>query len=311
MSWARRKGAKFECCVVPSSFCPTHFSKWKRKKGIIDTAVHWFACCVSIDGLDISSNGGRVGDGTERTERRCVLRCWWVAPIFFGGVGLPSPYLVWLLLPGLPSSLFLPYLNPLPGLPTIMHLLFCNFWIQDREPQSLPVCLMCVCSSLCSSGAVFCNACVAHMMKNWNKTGLNTMKSRTLQSNPHTSGFQLPRLQAAPWQGLAHPLEIQMCTCTLSLSLFLAGSPRRVVQQWCCCSPRVIQRVEQLCSYTTFYTAVVQLLTAVVLLVRPCMGREWRGWVSQSRVGRRHNPWFSDGTGQYFSDGVSRIVFLR
>ena len=67
---------------------------FKMKKGIIDTAVHWFACCVSIDGLDISSNGGRVGDGTERTERRCVLRCWWVAPIFFGGVGLPSPYLV-------------------------------------------------------------------------------------------------------------------------------------------------------------------------------------------------------------------------
>ena len=60
----------------------------------------------------------------------------------------------------------------------------------DREPQSRPVCLMCVCSSLCSSGAVFCNACVAHMMiqKNWNKTGLNTtMKSRTLQSRVPTS----------------------------------------------------------------------------------------------------------------------------
>ena len=162
--------------------------------------MHWFACCVSIDGLDISSNGGRVGDGTNREDREemrsevlvgCAHIFWrgWVAQPIFGLIAeARSPLL------------------PLPALPqppprtghnhafVVLQLLDPG----DREPQYLPVCLMCVCSSLCSSGAVFCNACVAHMMKNWNKTGLNTMKSRMLQSNPHTSGFQLPRLQAAP-----------------------------------------------------------------------------------------------------------------
>ena len=128
--------------------------KWRR--GNESRELGSMVClgrCDVFDGLDISSNGGRRVGGNRGQRGEAFL-----------GVGGSRPYLVWLL-PVLPPNsnlpFFLPHINPLItsqlGLGakrrdvqviTIMHvwlhLLFGNFFIQDREPQSLAVCLVCL-----------------------------------------------------------------------------------------------------------------------------------------------------------------------